>query len=248
MAEQKVLATVNGAKITKQNVDEFIGSLDPKQAAQFQSEEGQKRILTELINRKLFLMNALDNNLDEEEEFKERIKEVKSDLLTQYAISNLLKDVGVSMEDAEQFYKDNTEMFKKQESVKASHILFKEEEEANKVLKRINEDLPFEDAANTYSLCTEENGGDLGYFTKGKMIPEFEDAAFSMKIGEVSKPVKTQFGYHIIKVYDKKAEEIESFDIIKHQIKQQLTSMKQRDVYDKEAYDLKSKYKVDIIE
>ena len=89
--------------------------------------------------------------------------------------------------------------------VKASHLLVKTEEEALKLKEEIAAGKDFATVAQEVSLCPSgQNGGDLGYFTKGQMVKEFEDAAFSMEIGEVSNPIKTQFGYHLIYLTDKK--------------------------------------------
>jgi peptidyl-prolyl cis-trans isomerase C len=89
--------------------------------------------------------------------------------------------------------------------VKASHILVKTEEEAKKLKDEIASGKDFADIAKQVSLCPSgRNGGDLGYFTKGQMVKEFEDACFSMKVGDVSNPIKTQFGYHLIYLTDKK--------------------------------------------
>lgn len=88
--------------------------------------------------------------------------------------------------------------------IRASHILVSTLEAANQVLDELKEGNDFEELAKKYSSCpSSENGGDLGLFSKGQMVKEFEDAAFSLKIGEISKPVKTQFGYHIIKVTER---------------------------------------------
>jgi peptidyl-prolyl cis-trans isomerase C len=87
--------------------------------------------------------------------------------------------------------------------VKASHILVKTEQEANVVYYDVTHGKSFEEVAMDKSLCpSKKKGGDLGFFGRGQMVKEFEDACFSLKKGEVSKPVKTQFGYHIIKVTD----------------------------------------------
>ncbi len=89
--------------------------------------------------------------------------------------------------------------------VKASHILVKTEEEALKLKNEISKGKDFANIAKEVSLCPSgQNGGDLGYFTKGQMVKEFEDAAFSMNVGDVSNPIKTQFGYHLIYLTDKK--------------------------------------------
>ena len=89
--------------------------------------------------------------------------------------------------------------------VKASHLLVKTEEEALKLKEEIVAGKEFAKVAAEVSLCPSgQNGGDLGYFTKGQMVKEFEDACFSMEVGEISDPIKTQFGYHLIYLTDKK--------------------------------------------
>lgn len=90
--------------------------------------------------------------------------------------------------------------------VRASHILVKTLDEANDILNKINSGQKFEKMAKKHSDCPsgKRAGGDLGYFTRGRMVREFENAAFSMEIGQISAPVKTQFGYHIIRVTDKR--------------------------------------------
>lgn len=90
------------------------------------------------------------------------------------------------------------------EEIRASHILVKTEDEAKKILQRIQSGEIFEDIAQEISLCpSKAAGGDLGFFSKGMMVKEFEDAAFALKKGEISNPVKTQFGWHLIKLTDK---------------------------------------------
>lgn len=90
-------------------------------------------------------------------------------------------------------------------SVRAAHILVEDEAQAKELKKRIENGEKFEALAQKYSLCpSKENGGDLGYFTKHQMVKPFEDAAFQTEVGQISDPVKTQFGWHLIKVYDKK--------------------------------------------
>jgi len=88
--------------------------------------------------------------------------------------------------------------------VRASHILVKTEEEAKDLLAKLNEGADFGELAEEHSLCpSKRDGGDLGYFGKGMMVKPFEDAAFAMEAGEVSQPVETQFGWHLIKLTDK---------------------------------------------
>lgn len=90
-------------------------------------------------------------------------------------------------------------------SIKASHILVYSKAEADAIKAKIDKGASFEEMAKQYSKCPSGgNGGDLGYFGRGQMIKEFEFAAFDLPIGQVSDPVRTEFGWHLIKVYDKK--------------------------------------------
>ena len=89
--------------------------------------------------------------------------------------------------------------------VRASHILVKTEEEARQLLDQINGGADFAQLAGQHSTCPSGRaGGDLGFFGRGRMVKEFEDAAFSMEVDQVSQPVRTQFGYHLIKVTGQK--------------------------------------------
>ncbi len=134
--------------------------------------------------------------------------------------------------DAEKFYSENPDMFKQPEQVQASHILISVEENADEAAKKearekiegigkqIKDGGDFAELAKSNSSCpSSANGGDLGLFGKGQMVKPFEDAAFAMQAGEVSNIVETKFGYHIIKVTDKKAESTMSFDEVKEKLK-----------------------------
>ncbi len=96
-------------------------------------------------------------------------------------------------------------MVKAVKKVRASHILVDKKSDAVKIIKKLDEGASFETQAKKFSKCpSRAKGGDLGYFGKGQMAKPFEDAAFSLEKGEMSKPVRTQFGYHIIKVTGKR--------------------------------------------
>lgn len=245
MNQDTVLATVEGKEITQQDVFKFLNELGPQAAAQFQSPEGIKQIVEELVNQEVIYLNAIENNLNEDEEFITEMEKVKSIVLKQYAINKLLSDVSATEGEVTEYYNDHKEQFKKPESVRASHILVKEEEEANKIIDELNNGLSFEEAAGKYSQCpSKSNGGDLGEFTRGKMVPEFERVAFKLEVGELSEPVKTQFGYHLIKVVDKKEAGIKSLEEAKGQITQQVTGLKQQEKYLNKTNELRNKYEI----
>ncbi len=245
MDEIKVLATVNGKDITDKDVYVFLNQLGPQTAAQFSSPEGMKKIADELVNQELIYLEAIENGLDKEEAFNIELEKVKESFLKQYAINKLLSRVMATDEDIIKFYNEHKEHFRVPEIVRASHILVSEEEEAKRIYEEIKAGLPFEEAAKKYSSCpSKENGGDLGEFTRGKMVPEFEQAAFALKEDELSEPIKTQFGYHLIKVNYRKEASVSSLEEVKEQISQQVMGLKQQERYLSKTEELKNKFEV----
>ena len=245
MDKSRVLATVNGKEITDRDVFNLLNQLAPQTAAQFRSPEGIKQLADELVHQELLYLDAIEKGFDKEEEFLLELERVKANVLKQYAINKLFSEIVVAEEEIERFYEENKKYFTNPEAVRASHILVEDEKQAEDILKEIEEGLSFEEAAEKYSSCpSKSNGGDLGEFTRGKMVPEFEEAAFSMEEGEISQPVKTQFGYHIIKLISKKEASIKSLEEVKGQINQHLITMKQEEKYLEKAEELKGKYEV----
>ena len=191
MNRNTVLATVNGKEITEQDVYAFLSELDPQIAAQFNSPDGIKRLVNELVNGEMLYLYAMENSFDQEEDFKSELERVKANILKKYAVNKMLSDVSATEDEIAQFYNDNSERFQKPEAVRASHILVDEFEKAKEIQEEIHQGLSFEEAAPKYSTCpSRQVGGDLGEFERGKMVPEFEEAAFNLKEGELSEPVK----------------------------------------------------------
>lgn len=247
MSENKVLAVVNGKEITENIVVKFLNDLGPQMAMQFQSPDGIKRVVYELVNQEVIYMDALEKGLDKAEGYLAELDRIKEGLLKQFALNEILSKIEVTEGEVLDFYNENKESFKTPETVVASHILVETEEKANEILEEINGGVSFEDAAVKYSSCpSKEQGGNLGQFSRGQMVPEFEDVAFEMAIDSISAPVKTQFGYHIIKLVEKNEEELSKFDEIKSQIMQQVLSMKQQQEYIKITEELKEKYSVQV--
>lgn len=249
MSENKILATVNGKEITEMDVNALLQNFIAQGNMNFNSEQGKKQILDELINQELFYSEAIEKSYDKEEEFIKELEINKANILKNYALRKILNSISVTEEEVVNYFNSNPESFKTPESVQASHILVKTEEEANKILDEIKNGSAFEEAAGKYSSCpSKAKGGDLGFFNKGQMVPEFENAAFSMEKGEVSEPVKTQFGYHIIKLVDKKEATTSTFEEVKDQIRQFLLGKKQNDLYISKTTELRDKYEVKINE
>ena len=249
MGDKKVLATVGGREISEQDIDLLLESLEPEQAKHFGTGEGKKQLLSDLIAQELIYLDAVKNGLDKNEIFVREAQKMHDNFLKQFAVHRLLKSITVTEDELLDFYNKNKRIFKDPETTKASHILVKDEKQAHEIIKEISDGLSFEEAAKKYSSCPSNVvGGDLGYFERGKMVPEFEAVAFDMKIGETSSPVKTQFGYHIIKLVDKKEGEIKTFDEVKNQLGQQLITAKQQKVYVDKTNELRKEYEIIINE
>jgi len=155
----------------------------------------------------------------------------KDIVISNYIETNIASKISVSDEEIKAFYDENRDKLAEEPQIKASHILIgvessaspemkaKAKEKAEAILKELKDGKDFAEAAKTSSTCpSKEQGGDLGFFGKGQMVPEFEQAAFALKPGELSGVVETQFGYHIIKVTDKKGGEPPKLELIKEKI------------------------------
>ena len=242
--EKKILAKVGQKEITNLDVQGAIQGLDPFQAQQFQTEEGQKYVLDDLINQELLYMYAKDNKIDQDEEFRTEMKRVEENVLKQYVINKILTSVKLTEEEKKAFFEAQKQSFSKPETASAKHILVDSEEKANDILGKINAgEVSFEDAAKEHSTCpSKDAGGDLGTFGRGQMVPEFENAVFNMNNGEVSGPVKTQFGYHLIKLENKNASSIPEYDEVAEEVGKTLLFQKQGEVYQQKLNEVKEKY------
>lgn len=247
--DEKIIATIGSREIT---VDDFEYALmsSPKESAQFfNTDQGKKALLDQMVKQELLYLNAIEDGLDKEEEYIKELEILTAVKLKEYAIRKLFKEISVSKEDAEEFYNTYKENFVKKESARAKHILVDNEEKANEILKEIKEGKSFEELAKEYSKCpSKDNGGDLGYFERGRMVPEFEEVAFKTNVGEISEVVQTQFGYHIIKVEDKKEASKVPFEQVEAKIKEHLLAMKRDEKLNEFTEKSKEKYAVNVNE
>lgn len=248
--ENKVLATVGGIAITEAEVEEFLLSLG-KRGQGYNSPEGKAMILQELINSKLLLLDAKRNLYEAEPEFRAQLAKLKDSLLTNYAAEKAIANAGkVTDADIEKFYNENPDKFNGGESVNASHILVDSEEKALELYAKISSgEISFEDCAKENSSCpSKENGGNLGDFGRGQMVPEFDTAVFAMEVGEVTAtPVKTQFGYHLIKLNAKNEAQVTPLSEVKDGIRALLENEKQKAAYESKLNQLKILYPVDML-
>jgi peptidyl-prolyl cis-trans isomerase C len=248
--ENKILANVGGIAITNKDIDEFLTGLGQRGAG-YNTPDGRRAVLNQLVANKLLLLEARKNLYETEADFKAQLAKFKENLLTSYAMEKALSAVTVSDKDVEDFYNNNTERFMGEETVSASHILVATEEEAREIYARIEKgESSFEEEALAHSTCpSKANGGNLGEFGKGQMVPEFDVAVFSMQVGEItSEPVKTQFGYHLIKLNEKNEAKVTPLDEIREELKGVLLDEKKQKAYESKINQLQILFPVDYVD
>lgn len=244
--ENKVLASVGGNAIYQSEVDELV-RMYASRGQNYDNPQGREAILQQLIDKKLLVLDAKKNLMEHNAEFKAELEKMKNEMLANFNIQKSLEKAEVKDDEVKAYYDENKAQFVRGASVAASHILVDSEEKANDLKAKIEAgEVSFEDAARENSSCpSSQNGGALGEFTRGQMVPEFDEAAFSMEVGELRGPVKTQFGFHIIKVTAKNEESEMSYDEVKGQIKNFLLGEKRQKAYDSKINQLKIVFPVD---
>lgn len=245
MENQRPLAVVGTTSITEADVTEAILAMGPR-AASYNNPQGRAAVLDQLIEQALFLTDARKNMMEYDPAFKQQLARVKDDLLVQFAISKTIERANVTEEEIKSFFDQNPDQFAAQDVVAASHILVDDEEKAEALLKQIQDgEIAFEEAAKAHSTCpSSQNGGSLGEFGRGQMVPEFDEACFSMEVGELRGPVKTQFGYHIIRLDDRKKGEPTKLAEAHDAIREHLLNDKRRKAYQSKVNQLKIMYPV----
>lgn len=243
--ENKILAIVNNVQIKESDVEEAINRFPAERRSYFNSPVAREQLLEQIISYELMYNHGKELGIESSEEFLVQIEKAKKEILTQMTINSELSKITVSEEEIKEYYENNKEKFQEAEQVRAKHILVDTEEEAKSIKAQIEGGLSFEEAAQNNSKCpSASNGGDLGFFTRGRMVPEFENAAFELNVGEVSAPVQTQFGFHLIKVEEKKEASVKSFEEVEQMIGGTVLQEKQASKYYELVEELKGKFNV----
>ena len=244
--EKKVLAVVAGEEITQEEFDWFIKTIPAdKRDRLLANPQFKAQCLQQIVALHLFAKLGEELELEKTDEFKSVLENSKRDILAELAMTHTMDGLKtVTDEEAEKFYNENTEQFNKGATVSAKHILTKEEDKSKEILEKLNNgEISFEEAAAEYSTCPSgQRGGNLGEFGKGQMVKEFEDAAFSAEIGKIVGPVKSQFGYHLIKVESRTEEQPVAFEEVKENIKNSLAAQAQNKLYNDTLNGLSEKY------
>lgn len=224
-----VVARVNGEELHRSDVIREIQLLGP-QAQQVPPQMLYPQLLQKMIATKLVSMQGYAQKMQNDSEVKEKMKDAEARIVAETYVHRTVQPK-ITEEKIKQRYDELAAKFKPQDEVKARHILVSSEQEANELIKQIKGGADFAKLAQEKSKDTgsAKQGGDLGYFPREAMVKPFADAAFSMKDGEVSdKPVKTEFGWHIIQVEGRKKSSpppiSEVHDQIANQIGQEMTN------------------------
>lgn len=259
IASAAVVATVNGEKITSEDVQKVLmegtqGRFDTLPADK--QNELKQRIIEGLVTQQLVYEDAKKSGVLDSKEYKDELNELTNRIRIQLAAKvweqQQFSAVKVDPKEVKSYYDANADEFVDKEKIRARHILLKTEAEANAVIKSMSgltgEKLKNEFIAQAKLKSTGPSaakGGDLGYFTRGQMVPSFNDAAFEMKEGMMSAaPVQSQFGYHVIYIEDRQPAKKLGFEDVKNFIEQRMKMDKFKAVMEKKMTSLKDKAKI----
>jgi len=231
----ETLATVNGQAVTQSMLDSVLSTMPDEVREQLETSGQIAQLKDQIITQEVLYQEAMKQKLHEQEDVKSRLALSERDALIESLLRKTV-DEKTTDEALKAWYADHLVQFRK-EQVQASHILLKDEDEAKAVLAEVQKpgaDFGAVASAKSTDPSAKTNGGDLGWFEKGRMVKEFADAAFAADKGSIIGPVKSQFGFHVIHVVDKR--DSVPFEDVKETIKPQV----QQEVAQKYVEDLKA--------
>lgn len=244
--ENPTIARFDGQTITKKEVDKKFETL-PNELKRVVTKR-KKEFVEDLVNERFLLKEAERKNVANQPEVQDLLKTAREKILVARLLElEVDKKIALGPDDAANYYEDHKEQFMTPLMLRASQILVQSEEKAKEIKAQLDQGGDFEELARKNSLdYTAARGGDIGFFQKSQLIPEFEDKAFSMKKGETSDVFKTQFGYHIIKLTDRAEPSLRDFKAMKPLIERQLLNEKRSDRFKEYIGKIKGNAKIEI--
>ncbi len=249
-----LLATVNGKKLTTDDANRFLQTVNSKYTFDKLPKEDKKIIVERLVDRVLYIDVAKKSDIIKSPEYIAQLESMRNELLVNKWMEQIFVDMQISDEQAKEYYDKNKDKFKSGEKIRARHILFKDDNEtgakdAISQMSKLSGDKlkeKFIELAKSKSEGpSKSKGGDLGFFGKRRMVPAFDKAVFALKIGAITKePVKTQFGYHVIYLEEKKESGTTEYKKVQQQIKKNLQQEEFKKELDKSTKDLKKNSKI----
>ena len=247
-----VLATVGDVKITREMLDHIIGTIPEENRVPFLTPDGRKKILDEVISFTLFAQAAKSMGIQDEPATKTRLAYVQTEYLAREMFRRrLAKAQPVSEDEIRAYYRDHITEFTPPEQIKARHIVVKTESEARKILERLKTGEDFEKLARSKSIdpaaahggrLTMQNGSD--WISRGTFETSFEFELFKIPKGEVGGPIKTQFGWHLLKVEDHRQPEARTFIQVRAMIRRRLLEQRNAKLHKQVTQELKKKIPV----
>lgn len=221
---QEVLAVVNGEPLTQLHYDQFIEQYTPQVRAMAEQDKG--RFMRELVLQELLAQEGKKQKLDQDPEIQTRLHTQMNNTIARAVVQKSVEEnSGITDEQLKAHYEANKSNYKEGETITASHILVKTEPEAKALLEELKNGKDFAELAKEKSTGpSAPQGGSLGSFGRGRMVPDFEKAAFALKAGEVSQPVQTRFGWHVIKVTEHTEGKQQDFEQAKEEIRKALVT------------------------
>jgi len=243
---ETILASFNGQTITLGEFDQLWEEVPEEYKLQLD----KSMLLDQMISEKLLMQEAKNMGLEEDNDVLEQIKKMTEQILVQVLIEReILDKVNINDQEVSEYYEQNKESFTEKEQVYLYNILLETEEEAQDVLEQLKAGGDFSEIAKEKSTGpSAAQGGDLGYLTKGTIIPEIEEVVFTLEVEELSEVVKSDYGFHILKITEKKPETVRTLEEVKEEIIQTLLPVKQKDAFDSLLEELKGKAEIEINE
>jgi peptidyl-prolyl cis-trans isomerase C len=249
-----VLATVGNNQITREMLDHLIATIPEDKRVPFLTPDGRKKLLEEVVSLMLFAEAAKAQGMDKEAAVRTRLDYAQREYLAgEYLRKRLAENPLVTENDLRTFYKDHIGEFKPPEEIKARHIVVKSEQEANKIMSRLKEGADFAELAAKHNVDpTAATGGRLEsqdgreWLPKGTFEASFDHVLFRIGKGQIGGPVKTQFGWHILKVDDKRQPETRTFPQVRSMIRNRLEEQKKTEMQKKITDELKKSIPVTI--
>jgi len=259
--DAQVIAKVGPYSLTKADFEKELEKNSHLKALLTMRPELKQLLVKRWVEVTLLALAGEDEGLLKDPEVKAQVEEQTRMILAQnYYERKVLKNLKVSERELQEYYLKHKKDYRVPERVKARHILIRVPEkagpEAQKAALKKAEDLrqkilagaDFSEIAHKYSEDpgTKDKGGELGFFARGQMIPEFEEAVFKLKVGELSPPIKTRFGYHLVQVEAKVPAQEQPYEKVKDQVRQDLLEAKKTERIKALMTKLRKKYPVEI--
>ena len=243
---ETILASFGGQTIT---LGEF-NQLWEEVPEDYKLELDKSMALDQMISEKLLIQEAKNMGLEEDSDVLEQIKKITEQILVQVLIEReILDKIKINDEEILEYYEQNKDSFTEKEQVYLYNILLETEEEAQNVLEQLKAGGDFSEIAKEKSTGpSAAQGGDLGYLAKGTIILEIEEVIFALELEELSEVIKTDFGFHILKITEKKPETVKTLEEVKEDIIQILLPNKQNEAFENLLEELKGKAEIEINE